>query len=256
MPKIYAAKFIDGTHWIGYSWPDCEKRVMGKPGVKYKSFVQMEDAQAWITGKKTVKKGLRVYVDGSFMPSSEYAGWSWVAVDNGVEIAHDFGITPHPAASRNIDGELYAAWKAMEFLAKKQLKGTICYDYQGVESWATGEWKANSAVSQIYVNRIADLKVWASFEKVVGHGGDEWNERADDMAKGVLIGKYVKKTKPAPTAGAAPHSSPVKCGRSVNKKPAKAKKTTKLAKAIKAIKAVKSKKVATPKKPAKKAKKK
>jgi len=192
MPKIYAAKFTDGTHWLGFSWPDCEKLVMGKPGVKYKSFALMEDAEAWISGKRVIKKGLRIYVDGSFMPISEHAGWSWVAVENGVEIAYDFGTTPHPAASRNIDGELYAAWKAMEYLAKIQRKGTICYDYQGVESWATGEWNTGSSVSQIYVNRIADIKIWADFEKVTGHSGDEWNERADDLAKGVLIGKYVK----------------------------------------------------------------
>ena len=192
MSKIYAAKFIDGTHWIGYSWPECEKLVSGKPGVKYKSFALMEDAQSWISGKKVIKKGLRVYVDGSFMPISEHAGWSWVAVENGVEIAYDFGTTPHPAASRNIDGELYAAWKAMEYLARIQRKGTICYDYQGVESWATGEWNTGSSVSQIYVNRISEIKIWADFEKVTGHSGDEWNDRADDLAKGVLIGKYVK----------------------------------------------------------------
>jgi len=192
MTKIYAAKFIDGTHWIGYSWPECEKLVTGKPGVKYKSFALKEDAEAWISGKKVIKKGLRIYVDGSFMPTNERAGWSWVAVENGVEIAYDFGTTPHPAASRNIDGELYAAWKAMEYLAKIQRKGTICYDYQGVESWATGEWNTGSSVSQIYVNRISEIKIWADFEKVTGHSGDEWNDRADDLAKGVLIGKYVK----------------------------------------------------------------
>jgi ribonuclease HI len=195
MPKIYAAKFSDGSHWLGDNWPDCEKRVMGKAGVKYKSFVKMEDAKAWISGKRPAKRGLRVYVDGSFMPLNEYAGWSWVAVENGVEIARDFGTTPHPAASRNIDGELHAAWKAMEYLAKKKRKGIICYDYQGVESWATGEWKAGSAVSQIYVNRIAEIKMWASFEKVIGHSGDVWNDRADDLAKGVLTGKYKKPEK-------------------------------------------------------------
>jgi len=193
MPKIYAAKFSDGTHWLGDNWPDCEKLVMGKQGVKYKSFIKMEDAKAWITGKKVVKKGLRIYIDGSFMPTSEYAGWSWIAVENGVQIACEFGKTPHPALSRNIDGELHAAWKAMEFLAKHKRKGTICYDYQGVESWAIGDWKANSAVSIIYMNRIAEIKEWASFERVAGHSGDEWNDKADELAKGALKAPLVEK---------------------------------------------------------------
>jgi len=192
MPKIYAAKFADGKHWLGDNWPDCEKLVMGKSGVKYKSFMKMEDAKAWITGKRPMKKGLRIYIDGSFIPMNEYAGWSWVAVENGVQIAYDSGKTSRPALSRNIDGELYAAWKAMEYLAKKKRKGTICYDYQGVESWATGEWKASSAVSIIYLNRIAEIKKWASFERVAGHSGDEWNDKADALAKGALTGKKKK----------------------------------------------------------------
>jgi len=193
MPKIYAAKFLDGTHWLGDSWVACEKLIRGKTGVKYKSFVRLEDAKAWISGRKIKKKGLRVYVDGSFVPPNEYAGWSWVAVEDGVEIARASGRTPHPAASRNIDGELYAAWKAIEFLAKKKRKGTICYDYQGVESWATGQWKASSAVSQIYLNRISDIKIWASFERVAAHSGDEWNDKADALAKGAIVGEAGKK---------------------------------------------------------------
>ncbi len=192
MPKIYAAKFSDGTHWIGDTWLECEKLVRGTSGSKYKSFAKIEDAKAWISGKKQIKKGLRIYVDGSFMPSSEYAGWSWIAVENGVEIACESGKTPRPAFSRNIDGELYAAWKAMEFLAKKKRKGVICHDYEGVKCWATGEWKTNSAVSQIYVNRIAEIKVWATFEKVTGHSGDEWNDKADRLAKAALIEKKKK----------------------------------------------------------------
>ncbi|MDR2732706.1 MAG: ribonuclease H family protein [Fibromonadaceae bacterium] len=201
MPKIYVAKFADGTHWTGDSWTECEKQIKGKSGVKYKSFGRMEDAKTFISGVKQIKKGLRIYVDGSFMPHSEYAGWSWVAIDDGVEIASASGKTPHPAFSRNIDGELYAAWKAMEFLAKKKRKGTICHDYEGVASWATGEWKTSSSVSQIYVSRIAELKIWASFEKVTAHSNDEWNDKADRLAKGALSEKKfsISEKKPNPS---------------------------------------------------------
>jgi ribonuclease HI len=189
MSKIYAAKFPDGTYWLGDTWVECEKLVRGRAGSKYKSFAKIEDAKAWISGKKVIKKGLRIYVDGSFVPPCECAGWSWVAVENGVEIASDSGKTPRAAFSRNIDGELYAAWKAMEFLAKKKRKGIICHDYEGVECWANGKWRTNSAVSQIYVNRISEVKAWASFEKVTGHSGDEWNDKADRLARAAVSGK-------------------------------------------------------------------
>jgi len=188
MPKIYAVKFPDGTQWLGNNGPDCEKQIKGRTGVKHKSFAKIEDAKAWFYGESAQKEGLRVYVDGSFVPTSEYAGWSWVAVENDVEIASAYGKTPYAAASRNIDGELYAAWQAMEYLASIQRKGTICHDYQGVASWALGEWKANSVVAQVYISKISDIKEWATFEKVVGHSGDKWNDRADELAKGVLLG--------------------------------------------------------------------
>lgn len=187
MQKIYAIKFSDGTSWLGNSWSECEALIKGKTKLKYKSFLKEEDANAWITGVKIVKKGFRVYVDGSYMPISDYAGWSWVAVKDGVEVARASGRTPHPAASRNIDGELHAAWKAIEYLAEIKQHGIICHDYQGVERWATGKWKANSAVAQIYVARIADIKSWATFERVTGHSGDEWNDLADKIAKDMLI---------------------------------------------------------------------
>ncbi|MDR2581243.1 MAG: ribonuclease H family protein [Fibromonadaceae bacterium] len=195
MPKIYAVKFSDGTRWLGDNWPDCEKQVRGKTGVKYRAFPSIEDAKTWFEGGRAPRKGLYVYVDGSFMPHSEYAGWSWVAVEDDVEIAVDSGKTPFQAASRNIDGELYAAWKAMEFLAKKKRKGVICHDYQGVASWALGEWKANSVVAQVYINKISEVKKWATFEKVTGHSGDKWNDKADMLAKAALTKEKPKKGK-------------------------------------------------------------
>ncbi|GHV15168.1 double-stranded DNA-binding protein [Fibrobacterales bacterium] len=183
MAKIYAVKFADESHKMFDNWTDCEKAVKNKVGVKYKSFAKLEDAKAWISGKTIEKPGLRVYVDGSFMPPNKFATWSWVAVEDGVEIASDFGTTPEPALSRNIDGEVFAAWHAMEFLAKIKRKGTICHDYQGIASWATGEWKANSAVATVYLSRISEIKIWANFEKVSGHSGDKWNDLADSLAK-------------------------------------------------------------------------
>jgi len=188
MSKIYAVKFPDGTQWMGDSWPDCEKQIKGRTGVKHKSFVKMDDAKAWFYGETALREGLRIYVDGSFVPESEYAGWSWVAVENDVEIARAYGKTPYAASSRNIDGELYAAWQAMEYLAEIQRKGVICYDYQGVASWALGEWKANSVVAQVYMSKISDIKQWATFEKVTGHSGDKWNDKADELARSALMG--------------------------------------------------------------------
>jgi ribonuclease HI len=182
--KYYAAKFKDGTSWLGTSWPECQKRVHGVPGVLFKSFGTQELAQDWISGLKAPPKGgLRVYVDGSFTPKKKHAGWGWVAVENGKVLASAYGQTPRPAESRNIDGELCAATEAMYWLDEQKRYGVICHDYEGVARWALGQWKANSAVAKSYIADIADIKKWADFEKVDAHTGEEWNEMADQLAK-------------------------------------------------------------------------
>jgi ribonuclease HI len=187
--KYYAAKFKDGSSWLGMSWPDCQKRVHGVPGVLFKSFATRELATEWIEGLKSPpKQGLRVYVDGSFMPKSRYAGWGWVAVENGKVLASAYGKTPLPAESRNIDGELCAATEAMHWLASQGRYGVICHDYEGVARWALAQWKANSAVAKRYLEDIAEVKKWADFEKVDAHTGEQWNEMADQLAKKALEG--------------------------------------------------------------------
>lgn len=62
---------------------------------------------------------------------------------------------------------------------------TIRYDYEGIQKWADGEWRANKALTRDYAREIDyyrdTLKI--NFEKVKAHSGDIWNEAADRLAK-------------------------------------------------------------------------
>ncbi|MED9947073.1 MAG: RNase H family protein, partial [Peptacetobacter hiranonis] len=61
----------------------------------------------------------------------------------------------------------------------------IYFDYQGIEKWCTGEWKANKKGTIEYrdfYNSIKD-KLDVSFVKVAAHTGDKYNEMADQLAK-------------------------------------------------------------------------
>ena len=60
----------------------------------------------------------------------------------------------------------------------------LYYDYQGIESWATGEWKRNKPGTVRYKQYFDSLKkVRVVFHKVKGHSGVELNEAVDFCKK-------------------------------------------------------------------------
>ena len=68
-------------------------------------------------------------------------------------------------------------------------KITIYYDYQGIEKWANGEWKAKKRLTKEYVEFIKDKKRLLSikFVKVPAHSGIKLNEEVDALAKSSLL---------------------------------------------------------------------
>lgn len=190
--KFYAIR-IDSKRLIVESWAECEKLVSGVSGVRYKSFLHYEDAKNWLSDEKVFSPtGIRIFVDGSFVPDFSYSGWAFVAVDENKELARDSGITETPAESRNIDGELAAAYRAMRWLKENNLQGTICHDYEGIACWANGSWKAKSQVAKRYVENITPYLEGVSFEKVSAHSGIHWNELADTLAKEAIAKARIK----------------------------------------------------------------
>jgi len=193
MSLFYAAKFPDGTNKIFLNWPSCEKAVKGKSGVRFKKFTSHDAAQLWLETssqsppdssvlKSSENPKLLIYVDGSYKEGIPYAGWGWVAVKEGQEIASARGRTEAPALSRNIDGEIEATLQALRWVKLHYEPFIICHDYQGISSWAQGEWQAKSEIARYYIREIKSLNIPMAFNKVKGHSGDCWNERADALA--------------------------------------------------------------------------
>lgn len=184
--KFYAIKAPEGGK-IVTTWGECEKLTHGVKGVLYKSFSTEAEAQAWIKGISAPEpQGIRIYVDGSFTPTFSKAGWSFIVVENGIEIARASGITSFDAESRNIDGEVMASFQAMKWLESNDKNATICYDYEGIASWAKGDWKAKSNIAKQYVQAVQPYLYRVKFEKVPAHSGVKWNELADELAKGAI----------------------------------------------------------------------
>ena len=189
--KFYAIKSPEGSK-IVTSWEDCEKLVLHSKGVKFKSFSTEQDAKNWIDGIVSDKvKGLKIFVDGSFTPACDKAGWAYVVVEDDVEIARASGYTAFSAESRNIDGEVMASFQAMKWLSANDRSGVICHDYAGIAAWALGTWQAKSNIARTYVSAISPYLHRVRFEKVEAHTGVKWNELVDSLAK-EAISKYLE----------------------------------------------------------------
>ena len=180
--KFYAIK-SPSVQKIVTSWPECEKLTHGVKGCLFKSFATRSDAEAWLSGvSETHEEGLRIYVDGSFTPGFDRAGWAFIAVENDQQIGSGSGVTDLPAESRNIDGELTASLHALAWLKEHGRTGVICHDYEGIARWAKGEWKANKPIAIRYKEAVQEFPN-AKFEKVPAHSGVKWNEAVDQLAK-------------------------------------------------------------------------
>lgn len=185
------------------SWEECQQLTHGVKGVLFRAFPSRAEAQNWIDGiSAPVPKGLRIYVDGSFLEGYPKAGWGFIVVENDTEVAHGSGVTVFDAESRNIDGECMASYQAMKWLEANDKTAIICHDYEGVARWAKGEWKAKSSIAQKYVEACRPLVHRVSFEKVAAHTGVKWNEAVDKLAKDAIA--CAKKAEGATQAAKAP----------------------------------------------------
>ena len=203
--KYYAiAKGKSGIPKIVETWTECQKEVIGCKGAKYKSFASKEEAEKFISihenggsfeevkGNEEVKDDLiYIYVDGSFMVSKENYSYGFLVVKNDEILYEDNGVgyDEEAIALRNVSGEVEGAMKAIEYAIENGYKDIVlCYDYQGIESWALGTWKRNNRITQNY-NEFMQEKfklIKVRFKKIKGHSGNKFNDRADILAKKAL----------------------------------------------------------------------
>ncbi|MFR5264285.1 ribonuclease H family protein [Clostridium sp.] len=205
--KYYAvAVGKSGVPMILESWSECQKEVIGAKGAIYKSFENIEDAKEFlkinsegrVESSKTTEniketfEGINIYVDGSFMEIKNNFSYGLVVIKDGEVIYKDKGTgnNEDSIALRNVAGEVMGAMKAVEYALNNNFKEiTICYDYQGVESWALGTWKRNRELTKEYnaymQEKMKEIKV--SFKKIKGHSGNKYNDMADLLAKEALL---------------------------------------------------------------------
>ncbi len=212
--KVYAVRKgkIKG---IFDTWEECRPAVDGYPGAEFKSFSTREEALAYL-GKESgasadegwmapsMEPGenqVVAYVDGSFDEKIGKYTFGCIMLLPGGEIVRESGNGDNPDSVllRNVTGEMLGAMFAVKWgIENGYASIKLCYDYSGIEMWATGQWKAKNDLTKKYADFMKDNagKIEILFQKVEAHTGDKYNEEADRLAKTALKeGKGIPKIK-------------------------------------------------------------
>ena len=204
--KFYAVR-RGRTTGIFKNWDACRAQVHHFPGAEYKAFPNREEAEAFLSSRSisqpTKKKRattsspstIEIWVDGSCFPQGDGSlrlGWGLLVKKNGVEIHRDKGsdIPISAINHRYVSGEILAILKAIQWCQSQGIKEmTIYFDYQGLESWATGAWRAKLPFTQAYAKAVNESGLTIHWVKVKAHSGNEENDLVDQLAKEGAQGK-------------------------------------------------------------------
>lgn len=207
--KVYAVKKGKNTG-IFYQWEECRKAVDGYPGAEYKGFPTVQEAKNYLgiteegeadvpPAGATSGESLLAYVDGSYDDTlKKYAfGCVFILADGHIYTQYGNGDNEQSLQHRNVTGEMLGAMYAVKTAMLNGFqKVELCYDYQGIEKWVTGEWRSKTELTQKYAKAMREwgTKIQISFTKVAAHTNVKYNELADQMAKqGLREGNGVPK---------------------------------------------------------------
>lgn len=191
------------------TWAECQKAVNGYSGAEFRGFTEKEEALAFLNMETTgnvfgdkakeaagiveVPENMVIaYVDGSFEKSiGRYAFGCVILTPDGQEIRKSgSGSDSAGVAIRNVAGEMLGSMTAVNWAIENKYPAVeIRYDYEGVEKWVTGVWRAKTPLTSKYAAYMqeAGKKVKISFCKIAAHTGNHYNEEADQLAKSALL---------------------------------------------------------------------
>lgn len=220
--KFYAVR-VGKIPGIYQTWSQAEERVKGFPGAECKSFSTEEEAIRYMS-REEIKESESVsdetsvinekieqeiknlqdgeviaFVDGSHSLDADgkekYSFGVLLITSESEDSLYKAFVDKAYMDSRNIAGEIEGVKQAILWAIesnKQRIK--IFYDYEGIEKWATKEWKSKVKVSQDY-SKFFDEKsklINIEFEHVKAHSGIVYNEKVDELAKRALLSQGYK----------------------------------------------------------------
>jgi ribonuclease HI len=183
------------------SWDACRKQVYKFPDAEYKAFPTREEALTFVSPASTTLNKAKqksnassdsttaIWVDGSCFPQSDGSlriGWGVLVKQDGEEVyrANGNDIPPEAVVHRNVAGEIFGILKSLEWCQAQGIaEVTLYFDYQGLESWATGAWRAKLPFTQLYAQTVKASGITIHWSKVKAHSGIPENDIVDQLAK-------------------------------------------------------------------------
>ena len=188
------------------SWQECQAVVSGYGNAEYKSFSTKEEAQDYLEGtdaeqkavtaiKEDFKQGpekVIAYVDGSYDDKLKKYSFGCILLLPSGDIVKESGNgdNPESLAIRNVAGEMLGAMYAVKWaMINGYSEIELRYDYEGIEKWVQGVWKAKNELARKYAAAMNDWKqsIRISFLKIAAHSNNRYNDMADELAKSALI---------------------------------------------------------------------
>ena len=197
MAKKYYAVRKGRKTGVFETWDECKAAVSGFSGAAYKSFTNREEAMDFVTADSKVDEDRDekqseafAYVDGSYDDTTKSYSYGMVMMVKDDELHFNKKFEKDDMSDmRNVAGEIQGSMAAMQYCLDNKIKSiSIFYDYEGIEKWCNGDWKAKKEGTQKYVEfyKNASKYVDVDFIKVKGHSGDKYNDMADELAKKAL----------------------------------------------------------------------
>ena len=198
--KFYAVRRGRSTG-VFESWDACRKQVHKFPGAEYKAFPTREEAFSFLSrAEKPLNKTketsalssdsqIAIWVDGSCFPQADGSlriGWGLLVKRDNEEVYRAKGndIPPEAHRHRNVAGEIFGILKALEWCQAQGItEVALNFDYQGLESWTTGVWRAKFPFTQHYSRTVKASNITIHWIKVKAHSGNPENEIVDQLAK-------------------------------------------------------------------------
>lgn len=188
------------------SWQECQAVVSGYGNAEYKSFSTREEARAYLGETDTGPEGAAsveedfeqrpgkviAYVDGSYDDKLKKYSFGCILLLPSGDIVKESGNgdNPESLAIRNVAGEMLGAMYAVKWaMINGYSEIELRYDYEGIEKWVPGMWKAKNELARKYAAAMNDWKrfIHISFLKIAAHSNNRYNDMADELAKSALI---------------------------------------------------------------------
>lgn len=188
------------------TWSECQKQISGFSNASYKSFTSKKAAQEFMDGAsegvlneknpnaqieraiENLREGQAIaFCDGSYNKKTKAGGFGVVMITRQETKEMSVPVSKEKLdGSNNFGAEMLGAGKAIQWAIRNGIKSlTIYYDYQGIERFATGEWKPNHSLAVAYTRFVNENKgdIELHFVKVPAHTGVVYNEMVDRLAK-------------------------------------------------------------------------